>query len=77
MALILKTRSKKRVLAPRNAVLSNTVCGALRNKLESIFEHVYLSRNERDGSIIVSDKERRETKAINRIQDRISFSTNE
>lgn len=51
--------------------------GALRNKLESIFEHVYLSRNERDGSIIVSDKERRETKAINRIQDRISFSTNE
>lgn len=50
---------------------------ALRNKLESIFEHVYLSRNERDGSIIVSDKERRETKAINRIQDRISFSTNE
>lgn len=51
--------------------------GALRNKLESIFEHVYLSRNERDGSIIVSDKERRETKTINRIQDRISFSTNE
>lgn len=47
---------------------------ALRNKLESIFEHVYLSN---DGSIIVSDKERRETKTINRIQDRISFSTNE
>lgn len=47
---------------------------ALRNKLESIFEHVYLSNA---GSIIVSDKERRETKAINRIQDRISFSTNE
>lgn len=47
--------------------------GASRNKLESIFEHVYLS----NGSIIVSDKERRETKAINRIQDRISFSTNE
>lgn len=44
--------------------------GALRNKLESIFEHVYLSRNKRDGSIIVSDKERRETKAINRIQAR-------
>lgn len=47
---------------------------ALRNKLESIFEHVYLSNA---GSIIVSDKERRETKTINRIQDRISFSTNE
>lgn len=47
---------------------------ALRNKLESIFEHVYLSNA---GSIIVSDKERRETKAINRIQDRIFFSTNE
>lgn len=47
---------------------------ALWNKLESIFEHVYLSNA---GSIIVSDKERRETKAINRIQDRIFFSTNE